>query len=429
MRRLVATAVAAGVLLGAAGAAVRADGGAPAVPAARSQATAPVPISPRREGVLPDGRLSPAYVHYRVHGARIAVRLPDPAGGPEWAMKVFDAERVTLKKPARTLAGGRVVGRNRCVQLGRIQNGAFGWIYGDGQFRRVPAGAEGRLVQCTSRKRPQLSAQLESTLAIDDPANPKLTGAVVWGIAPKASAVTVAGTGGADGAAEAAGDAFLKLGDASAKPGTDARVEAGGHTLRFSRRGTPSFGGHFKFPTPIPGSERIEARAPDPSGGPGYGLLVAPTREGVPCVGGATQVVGDRSGYIDLRLALFTGGGGLSPGACRPLNTRPDAKRPCDIGWGGGNADELEGVDAFLHRARIERRLLAGRTEVYGQCSADVDKITVRTPRDVRTLAPSPVGHAFLAVYDGDFPGGKLEITVHLKSGKTWTQRSELGFP
>ena len=42
--------------------------------------------------------------------------------------------------------------------------------------------------------------------------------------------------------------------------------------------------------------------------------------------------------------------------------------------------------------------------------------------------APSAVGHAFLAVYDGDFPAGKLQITARLKNGKTWTQSSELGF-
>ena len=52
----------------------------------------------------------------------------------------------------------------------------------------------------------------------------------------------------------------------------------------------------------------------------------------------------------------------------------------------------------------------------------------MRTPRDVRTLVPSPVGHAILAVYDGDFPAGELEITAHLRGGKTWTERHPLGF-
>ena len=49
------------------------------------------------------------------------MRIDDPAGGPPWALKVFDAERITLQRPARTLAKGRIVGRNRCVQLGRLR--------------------------------------------------------------------------------------------------------------------------------------------------------------------------------------------------------------------------------------------------------------------------------------------------------------------
>ena len=429
MKRIVAATITAGVLAGAAGAAVQAKDALPTAPRVKAAQAAPVPISAQPPGRLPDGRFAAGYVQYRVHHVRVAVRMPDPAGGPDWALKAFDAERLALDRPSRTLAGAKVIGRNRCVQLGRMQDGAFGWVYADARFRRVTTGSEYGLVQCTGFKRPSLSAQLKTTLDLANPAEPKLSRAVVWGIAPEATAVTVAGTDGADGGAQVGEDAFLKLGDAGAKADDDARVEAGGHTFRLgpSHR-TPDFGGHFKFPTPIPGSERIEARAPDPAGGPGWGLLVAQTREGVPCVSQPTQVAGDRTGDIDLRLALAGGSSELSPGACRPIQTKPDVKRPCDIGWGGDNSDELEGGAAFARRARTERRLLSGRTQVYGQCSDQVDRITVRTPRDVRTLAPSAVGHAFLAVYDGDFPAGKLEITAHLKSGKTWTESQELGF-
>lgn len=430
MRRIVGAAIAAGVLAGAAGAAVQADQGAPVPrPAVKAQAIS-VPVSAREPGRLPDGRYSPNMVHYRVHDPKIAVRLPDPAGGPEWAVQVFDAERVNLKKPARTLAGAKVIGRNRCAQLGRVQDGVFGWIYGDGRFRPTRLGGEYQLIQCTSRKRPALTASFASTLGLADPADPKLTGSIVWGLAP--APVDVAGTGGADGAAQAADGVFLELGSADAKPGAGARIEAGGKTLALGpSRAVPDFGGRIKirFPTPIPGSERVEARAPDPGGGPGYGLQVAQTRErkGVPCVSQPQQIAGGRSGYVNLRLALFTGGSGLGPGSCRPLSTAPGDKRPCDDGYGFGS-DEFEGEDAFQRRARDERRLLAGRTTVYGQCSADVVRVTVSTPRDTRTLVPSPVGHAFLAVYDGDFPAGELVITAHLRSGKTWTERHPLGF-
>ena len=156
-------------------------------------------------------------------------------------------------------------------------------------------------------------------------------------------------------------------------------------------------------------------------------MQVARTQEGVPCAVGPARIVGDRGGDVDLRLALFTGRQ-LTGEACRPLETKPSAKRPCDIGWGGGNAEELEGQDAFLARARVERRLLAGRTSIYGVCGADVERVTLRTPRDVRTLVPSAVGHAVLAVVDGDFVDGEFVFTAHLKGGKTVVQRNLLGF-
>jgi hypothetical protein len=74
----------------------------------------------------------------------------------------------------------------------------------DGRFRRVPTGSEYGLVQRTSFKRPSLSAKFESALDVADPAAPKLARSIVWGIAPNAPAVAVAGTDGADGAATSA---------------------------------------------------------------------------------------------------------------------------------------------------------------------------------------------------------------------------------
>ena len=205
-------------------------------------------------------------------------------------------------------------------------------------------------------------------------------------------------------------------------------MRGGGKTLRFGPRGLPSaITRRLTFPTLIAGTEALEAPAPDPAGGPHLAMQVAQSKEGVPCAVGPAQVVGDRAGNVDLRLALFTGGG-LTGEACRPLQTKPNAERPCDIGWGGGNAEELEGQDAFLAQARVERRLLAGRTNVSGQCGADVERVTLRTPRDVRTLVPSATGRAVLAVFDGLFVDGELELTYHLRGGKTVVERHPLGF-
>jgi hypothetical protein len=52
--------------------------------------------------------------------------------------------------------------------------------------------------------------------------------------------------------------------------------------------------------------------------------------------------------------------------------------------------------------------------------------VTLRTPRDVRELVPSPVGHAVLGVYDGEFVDGEFVFTAHLKDGTTWTDRFPL---
>ncbi|HEV2814439.1 MAG TPA: hypothetical protein VGW10_14380, partial [Solirubrobacteraceae bacterium] len=201
MRRRILAAVLAGVAAGAAGAAVQADE-PPDVPASTARQSEPpaVPIAPIRDrSRLPDGRYDPSRVHYRLRRERIALTVPDPAGGPSWAVKVFDADRFTIRRPQRTLRGALRVGRIRCGQLGRVHDGRVGWVFGDGRFRRTLL--EDHLLECTSRKRPELTASFETTLTIEDPAAPRLAGTVVWGLAPRGGPVTVAGMPGADGAA------------------------------------------------------------------------------------------------------------------------------------------------------------------------------------------------------------------------------------
>jgi hypothetical protein len=267
-----------------------------------------------------------------------------------------------------------------------------------------------------------------SVLAISDPAVPKISGTVVWGFLPGASEVTVSGSGATDGAAETSDGAFLRVAGPDAHA-AGARVEGGGHAVQLRPSADrPAFGKRFRFrfPTLIAGTATVEAPAPDPAGGPRWGVAVAQTKEGTPCAAGPTRVVDGRGGAVDLRLGVFTEMT-LAGGSCRPLNTKPSTERPCDIGTGFGNAEEIEGVDEFLDRARVERRLLAGRATIWAQCGADVERVTLKTPRDIRTLTPSPVGHVILAVYDGDFVDGDLTITAHLKGGRSWTEHHPLG--
>ena len=170
------------------------------------------------------------------------------------------------------------------------------------------------------------------------------------------------------------------------------------------------------YPRVIPRTERVEARTPNPTGGPRYGILVADTREGVPCVAGATQVVDGRTGSADLDLGVFTESVAYDS-LCRPLSERLDRRRPCT--WGSAFNGGGEAPGSFLQRARIERRVQIGRTLFTAICRADVERVTLASPRDVRTLVPSPTGHAVLAVYDGHFIDGYVTMTAQLRGGET----------
>jgi hypothetical protein len=58
---------------------------------------------------------------------------------------------------------------------------------------------------------------------------------------------------------------------------------------------------------------------------------------------------------------------------------------------------------------------------VSGAVPADVTSVTLRTPRDIRTVRP--VHGMFLAVYDGSFYGGEIVAAAHRRDGRTITQR------
>ena len=71
--------------------------------------------------------------------------------------------------------------------------------------------------------------------------------------------------------------------------------------------------------------------------------------------------------------------------------------------------------------AQIARRTVPGRTLVTGSATSGVESITLRTPRDIRTLRPGP-GGLFMAVYDGAFYDGRIEAIAHMRDGRTITQ-------
>ena len=87
-----------------------------------------------------------------------------------------------------------------------------------------------------------------------------------------------------------------------------------------------------------------------------------------------------------------------------------------------------EGRDPLLRRARIERRVLPGRFELLAECHRSVERVTIRSPRDIRTLIPSDRGHVVFALYDGGFPAGEIVLTAHLRGGGRYTERIPVAF-
>jgi hypothetical protein len=77
--------------------------------------------------------------------------------------------------------------------------------------------------------------------------------------------------------------------------------------------------------------------------------------------------------------------------------------------------------------AQVARRTLPGRTILSGAADERVTAITLRTPREVRTVRPGP-GGLVLVVYDGAFYGGQIEAIAYLRGGRTVTQTFPLGY-
>jgi hypothetical protein len=158
-------------------------------------------------------------------------------------------------------------------------------------------------------------------------------------------------------------------------------------------------------------------RVADPAGG-------APWAAGVSRVGRHScryvgRVVAGRLAWVFDTMAWIAYGPGSSYGGTGAQFLSPshpillDVQRP---GFAPGRA-----VPTTTTAAEIARRTLSGRTTISGYASADVTSVTLRTPRDVRTLRP--VGGVFLAVYDGAFYGGSIVATAHLRDGRTVTER------
>jgi hypothetical protein len=104
---------------------------------------------------------------------------------------------------------------------------------------------------------------------------------------------------------------------------------------------------------------------------------------------------------------------------------------PVSIGseFGGGLTPQSLDPTAAPDQGRTELRTLPGHTILYGAALPTVRQLTIESPRDVRTLVPSPNARSFLVVYDGTFPAGQFKLTATFNDGskKTVSQPASFG--
>lgn len=387
-------------------------------PAAR-----PVTVAPTRPQPGGSGRVALR----RTGPYAVAARAVDPAGGPPWVLRTFLAER------SSTLRGRRhVVGRNRCFQLGRLYGGRFGWIDDRSVFRPVPAGYRGAPIQCGSRL-PDLHRQptVDALHLLHRRPDGRVGAAntVTWAVAGSAARdVDLRLPGGAPRTTAGPWNAAIAV------QGPDHETTDGRLAVRYAtgprvdRTSSPDYpvplGARLpRQPDPDAGTF-IAARAADPNGGLPFGLAGARASGGGFCVAQQPgRIVGEHVGGVDFDLGTFVdatihANDCLGPGA---VNRR----RPFAGGYGSAMEQGEPAADPVP--GRIARRTLPGMQYFAGRVPDDVRSLTLASPRDVRTIAPSSDAHAYLVVYDGRFSAGAMTIVSRYVDGTTTRQRIDLG--
>lgn len=373
------------------------------------------PVQPTRVKPAREQPQEPGQIQLRVDAAtmRLEARTPDDAGGPPWALRTFEAVR-----HARLQGRDRSFNTGLCVQLGRIYRGRFGWLDARGTFRPVTPGMAGAPVRCGSR-RPDMKGK--PTVAFESlVTNPSRPGArvyrtVLWGMAGSAAESGVARLGGhRERLRLSRSGGFLVLGSADARDWNSRADFVYPSGKRGAAARTLDSVGPPGVVTELPARRpHIAARAADPAGGLPWGVAAARSTSGDWCVSAAARVFGDRVGQLDGQLGTMTE---TSPARfdCSRTHGLLYRKRPLDlrIGSGGDLGTELK------PSGRNVRRTLSGRTTITGTALPDVRFITVETPRDVRTIEPTSRTRAFVLVYDGTFPTGKIVVTTTFKDGQ-----------
>jgi hypothetical protein len=167
---------------------------------------------------------------------------------------------------------------------------------------------------------------------------------------------------------------------------------------------------------PQPG---LSVRVPDPDGGPSW--TTGRGRSGGRSCRYVGRMIGDRVATVAAGRNWAT----FEPTVASVLLARQPRRsdRPLTLFVDTAATSPRRGAPS---PAQVARRTLPGRTIVSGAADERVMAITLRTPREVRTVRPGP-GGLFLVVYDGAFYGGQIEAIASLRGARTVTQTFHLG--
>lgn len=435
MRRAVVVLLVCGVLAGVAGG----IGGAVALPPGQESlapALAPPEPSPRATPprVVDEARqasqdLGDQDLRELEDSVELEARVSDPRGGPDWAVRVFDADEVP--------PGGGEPDRMRCAQLGRVYQGTFGWVDAANVFRPVAFDLAGAPAWCGPPGGSGGEPTLRFETLITDPAAgaavPQQT--VAWGYAGAAAEEVEVRLGERVERPELSRrGAFVVPAGPEVGP-QEVRIavtgDDGERTVeRFGRPGAPAFadalgpgGRPVARYRQLDEPAHVQARAPDPAGGLPFGVAAAPGTDGSSCATGPGRIVGDRVGRVDFALGTFFA---FTPRGCTnvdvpPALPTPGGEHPFFTGGSSGGGVDWE-LGADPQSGRVARRTLEGTGVFTGQSRRDVVTITIATSRDVRTLRPAGPSNSFLAVYPGGLPLGEITVTATFADGSTSRQ-------
>lgn len=340
---------------------------------------------------------------------RIEERRP-ASSGPDWALRTWRARKRDGDQ--------RVV----CAQLGRVDAaGRFGLPGPQGQLRPLEL-SEAAGAACAPPGREAQPQRRETFLDDALAYAPKPVATVVWGLAGEgAERVDVRGPWGERRVQPTARDAFLLVLEPTLLDTEAARIYV--RTEDGETRSSRNPG--FRPAEVVPGSVRIGARAPDPAGLQPWAMQLWRTEGAAGLCREEGRLVAGRIGAVGHERGTFSPFPMYEAGDC-PDEHLPAAPEDFPVAFGlGGSSGSAAPRSEAEHAARVRRRTQPGRTTISGIAADGVRTVTIRTPRDVRTLRPGPAG-SFLVVYDGEFLRGDIEITARLDDGQALSRTMPL---